>query len=85
MIGSIHVQLSGAGTGSVDSVTEDTKAIQHSVEQVLLSTIRGLSEVAVQIEKEGMGGFQSCFCNGSRLRDGGALKKEGFSNMPWTS
>ncbi|KAG0052647.1 putative zinc transporter msc2 [Gryganskiella cystojenkinii] len=82
MIGSIHIQVTSAGG---DSATDDTKVIQSSVEQVLLSTIPGLSEVAVQVEKEGMGGFQSCFCNGSRLRNSGALKKEGFGNMAWSS
>jgi zinc transporter 5/7 len=75
MIGTIHIQVSG-------DPSADTKAIQHSVEQVLLSNIPGLSQVAVQVEKEGPNGFQSCFCNGSRLRNGGGgiagLKQEGM-------
>ena len=75
MIGTIHIQVSG-------DQSSDTKAIQHSVEQVLLSNIPGLSQVAVQVEKEGPSGFHSCFCNGSRLRNGVAggiagLKQEG--------
>jgi hypothetical protein len=77
MIGSIHIQVSPSGG---DATLVDTKAVQHSVEQVLLSTIQGLSEVAVQVEKEGMGGFQSCFCNGSRLKSG--IMKD---NMPWST
>lgn len=78
MIGSIHIQVSPT---EADPATDDVKAVQHSVEQILLSTIPGLSEVAVQVEKEGMGGFQSCFCNGSRLK-GGALKTGG---APWST
>ncbi|KAG0096270.1 putative zinc transporter msc2 [Podila epicladia] len=57
MIGSIHIQANGSGG--------DSSTIQHAVEQALLTNIHGLSEVSVQVEKEGMGGFQSCFCNGS--------------------
>ncbi|KAG0027662.1 putative zinc transporter msc2 [Podila clonocystis] len=57
MIGSIHIQVNGSGG--------DSSSIQHAVEQALLTNIHGLSEVSVQVEKEGMGGFQSCFCNGS--------------------
>ncbi|KAF9922089.1 putative zinc transporter msc2 [Linnemannia zychae] len=65
MIGTIHIQVTAESN-------VDTKELQHSVEQVLLSTITGLSQVAVQVEKEGgANGFQSCFCNGSRLRNGG--------------
>lgn len=76
MIGTIHIQVSG-------DQSADTQAIQHSVEQVLLSNIPGLSQVAVQVEKEGPNGFQSCFCNGSRLRNGvtggiAGLKQEGM-------
>ncbi|KAG0216404.1 putative zinc transporter msc2 [Mortierella sp. GBA30] len=73
MIGSIHIQVSHSATtdGAVSDGSDalDTKAIQHSVEQALLSNIPGLSEVAVQIEVEGMSGFQSCFCNGFRLKN----------------
>ncbi|KAF9938311.1 putative zinc transporter msc2 [Mortierella alpina] len=77
MIGSIHILVSPAAVsngapsndGSVVSLP-DTKAIQHSVEQTLLSNIPGLSEVAVQIELEGMSGFQACFCNAARLKSG---------------
>ncbi|KAI7819513.1 cation efflux family-domain-containing protein [Gamsiella multidivaricata] len=87
MIGSIHIQVSatapGAG-GQGDSSVPDTKAIQQSVEQTLLSTIRGLSEVAVQIEREGMDGFQSCFCNGSRLKNASA-KRDSYPGMGWSS
>ncbi|KAF9543352.1 putative zinc transporter msc2 [Mortierella hygrophila] len=76
MIGTIHIQVSG-------DQSSDSMAIQHSVEQVLLSNIHGLSQVAVQVEKEGPNGFQSCFCNGSRLRNGVAggiagLKQDGM-------
>ncbi|KAG0026061.1 putative zinc transporter msc2, partial [Podila clonocystis] len=52
MIGSIHIQVNGSGG--------DSSTIQHAVEQALLTNIHGLSEVSVQVEKEGMGGFQSC-------------------------
>ncbi|KAF9206601.1 putative zinc transporter msc2 [Haplosporangium sp. Z 27] len=78
MIGSIHIQVSG------QDATADTSAIQHSVEQILLSNISGLGEVSVQVEKEGMGGFQSCFCNGSRLKSEGT-KGDFYPNMAWSS
>ncbi|KAF9189023.1 putative zinc transporter msc2 [Haplosporangium sp. Z 11] len=86
MIGSIHIQASAPGSGADGAApaSVDTMAIQHSVEQVLLSTIQGLSEVAVQVEKGGAGGFQSCFCNGWRLRNGSAIK-DSFPGMSWSS
>ncbi|KAG0279295.1 putative zinc transporter msc2 [Linnemannia exigua] len=66
MIGTIHIQVASDHSA-------DTKELQHSVEQALLSNISGLSQVAVQIEKEGAGGFgQTCFCHGSRLRNAAA-------------
>ncbi|KAF9584705.1 putative zinc transporter msc2 [Lunasporangiospora selenospora] len=63
-------------------------AIQQAVEQILMSTVEGLTEVTVQIEKEGMEGFQGCFCNGSRLgaaalgskTNGGSM----FPGMAWS-
>ncbi|KAF9961754.1 putative zinc transporter msc2 [Mortierella alpina] len=77
MIGSIHILVSPAAVSNGAPNHEgslvgspDTKAIQHSVEQALLSNIPGLSEVAVQIELEGMSGYQSCFCNAARLKSG---------------
>ncbi|ORZ16051.1 cation efflux protein [Lobosporangium transversale] len=98
MIGSIHIQIS-SGVGNPQQqdamstlTTIDTKALQQSVEQILLSTIPGLSEVAIQVEKEGMYGFQSCFCNGSRSRNAASVIKQnggggeaGYSGMRWSS
>ncbi|KAF8934947.1 putative zinc transporter msc2 [Dissophora ornata] len=82
MIGSIHIQV--AATANQEGASSpDTKAIQQSVEQSLLSNIHGLSEVAVQVEKEGLGGFQSCFCNGSRLKNS-SMKHDSFPGMGWS-
>ncbi|KAF9362136.1 putative zinc transporter msc2 [Mortierella sp. AD094] len=85
MIGSIHIQVSaGAIDQDGSALPLDTNTIQHSVEQILLSNIPGLGEVAVQVEKEGMGGFQSCFCNGSRLNHE-ATKGDIYPGMAWSS
>ncbi|KAG0343793.1 putative zinc transporter msc2 [Podila humilis] len=65
MIGSIHIQINGGAQAAAGEPSQ----VQHAVEQALLSNIHGLSQVSVQVEKEGMGGFQSCFCNGSRLKE----------------
>ncbi|KAF9279110.1 putative zinc transporter msc2 [Mortierella alpina] len=89
MIGSIHISVSPTAVsngapnheGSVVSVP-DTKAIQHSVEQALLSNIPGLSEVAVQVELEGMSGYQSCFCNAARLKSGNMFSAEAAAIHP---
>ncbi|KAI1304083.1 putative zinc transporter msc2 [Mortierella claussenii] len=97
MIGSIHIQISATEVdhqqetfATLDSSSPDVKAIQHSVEQALLSNIPGLSEVAVQIEKEGANGFQSCFCNGSRLKNADSTIKQsgaiaGYPGMAWSN
>jgi zinc transporter 5/7 len=81
MIGTIHIQVAA-------DYPPDTKELQNSVEQVLLSNITGLSQVAVQIERDGTSGFgQVCFCRGSRLRNaaanggiGGGGFKGGWAN-----
>ncbi|KAF9387522.1 putative zinc transporter msc2 [Podila verticillata] len=74
MIGSIHVQVNGSAGG-------DSSTIQHAVEQALLTNIHGLSEVSVQVEKEGLGGYQSCFCNGWMLKSAFGEAKPGESNF----
>lgn len=74
MIGSIHVQVNGSAGG-------DSSTIQHAVEQALLTNIHGLSEVSVQVEKEGLGGYQSCFCNGWMLKSTFGEAKPGESNF----
>ncbi|KAK3811245.1 MAG: cation efflux protein [Benniella sp.] len=80
LIGSIHIQVSTLSrTDDHDhqhqhqhhTSSPDTKTIQQSVEQLLLSTIEGLSEVTVQVD------------DGSSLNN--TFKKDNFSGMAWSS
>ncbi|KAF9434797.1 putative zinc transporter msc2 [Entomortierella beljakovae] len=85
MIGTIHIQVAGGnGVQDTSSPPPDTTVIQQNVEQTLLSLIGGLSVVSVQLENEGAGGYQSCFCNGWRLKNESA-KGAIFSNTTWSS
>ncbi|KAG0329864.1 putative zinc transporter msc2 [Dissophora globulifera] len=86
MVGSIHIQASVTATGPDGVSALDTSAIQQSVEQLLLSKVQGLSEVAVQVEREGMSGFQSCFCNGLRLKNAASSKRDSYAGgMMWSN
>ncbi|KAF9347503.1 putative zinc transporter msc2 [Mortierella sp. NVP85] len=77
LIGSIHIQVSTfSSTDGHDHhhphpSSPDTKMIQQSVEQLLLSTIEGLSEVTVQVDDV------------ARLNN--TSKKDNFSGMAWSS
>jgi hypothetical protein len=76
LIGSIHIQVSTFSSADGHDhhhhpSSPDTKTIQQSVEQLLLSTIEGLSEVTVQVD------------DGSRLNN--TFKKDDFSGMAWSS